>query len=510
MDRPPQGTVRIGDCVLDLDAGRLLRDGAPVHLRAKTFGVLRHLVLNPGRVVGKDELFDRLWPGVTVTEDTLTQSIRELRVALGAAGATLLRTVPRRGFVLDLPAAADPPRDTTARPPLVVILPFAVSPPAGGDAVMADGVVEEITHALARYSQVRVIARHTAFQFRPEALQPAEAARRLGADYFVEGTARRVGGDLRLSPALCESATGRHIWGEVFPLTPDTIRDGPAMIAHRIISRLTLDAERAIAMLPVAAGTGNLNAWQHFVAGVALLRQYGEGVNERARDHLDAALRLDPGFALAHAYRGLAELIIHRYGAAPPAAREEAMAHALQGVALAPDEARCHWVMSEVRLCNRQHAAAEMHLRRGMELNPSDPDLMALMGYLQTMRGRPEEGIGWLRKAAALNPLHPPWYDNDLGVALHHAGRHAEAIAQIQMVPALTPWRHSRLAACHAALGDLAAAAAHVAAAEALRSGWNPVEEFRRGLEVEDPAFLEPVLRDIGRAVEAWRASRTD
>ncbi|HMO73019.1 MAG TPA: winged helix-turn-helix domain-containing protein [Paracoccaceae bacterium] len=491
--------------MLDLDAAQLLRGGAPVHLRAKTFAVLRHFALNPGRVIGKDELFDRAWPGITVTEDTLTQSIRELRLALGADGAGALRTLPRRGYVLDL-ATAQAPDTAAARPPPVVILPFATASPDSADAILVDGAVEEITHAAARYGQIRVIARHSAFQFRPTEVPAAEAARRLGADYFVEGTARRVGADLRLSPALCETATGRQIWGETFTLTSVSFREMPTLIAHRVVSRLTLDAERALALHPAAAGTGSLDAWHHFIAGVALLRQYGEGVNERARDHLDAALRLDPGFALAHAYRGLAELVINLYGAAPPAARDTALEHALRAVTLAPDEARCHWVLGEVRLCCREHAAAELHLRRALDLNPSDPDLMALFGYLLTMRGRPEEGIDWLQRALALNPLHPTWYSNDLGVACHHAGRHGEAITHFQMVPRTSDWRHTRLAACHAALGDMDAAAAHMAAACAMTPGWDPVAEFRRGLEVEHPENLEPILREISAAMVAWRA----
>ena len=96
MSRPSQRVIRIGDCLLDLEATQLLRNDAPVHVRAKTFGVLRHLALNPGRVIGKDELFDTLWPGLSVTEDTLTQSVREF-----ARGAW-----PERGLSVAYRAAA--------------------------------------------------------------------------------------------------------------------------------------------------------------------------------------------------------------------------------------------------------------------------------------------------------------------------------------------------------------------------------------------------------------------
>lgn len=84
--------------ILDLDRGCLLLDGAEVSLRPKTFAVLQFLVDNSGRLVSKDELMTAVWPDVTVTDDTLVQSIGELRRALGDDGARLIRTVPRRGY----------------------------------------------------------------------------------------------------------------------------------------------------------------------------------------------------------------------------------------------------------------------------------------------------------------------------------------------------------------------------------------------------------------------------
>jgi len=84
--------------VLDLDRGSLLLDGNEVVLRPKTFAVLQHLIENPGRLVSKDEIFSAVWPNLAVTDDTLVQSIGELRRALGADGPRLIRTIPCRGY----------------------------------------------------------------------------------------------------------------------------------------------------------------------------------------------------------------------------------------------------------------------------------------------------------------------------------------------------------------------------------------------------------------------------
>jgi TolB-like protein/tetratricopeptide (TPR) repeat protein len=491
--------MKIGAHDLDLDRGLLRRDGRPVHLRAKTFALLCHLARHAGRVVPKDELLEAVWPDVTVTEDSLTQAIHDLRQVLGA---DVLRTVARRGYVLEAPPA--PPPEARDGPPVVLVLPFRTAPEAGSDAALADGLVEEIIQGLGRYGLVQVIARHSAFQCRPEVCHAREAALRLGADWFVEGTARRVDGGLRLSPALCDTATGRQIWTEGFVLGPQGPTDLLAAIPHRIVTRLTLDAEKRLARRPATPGA-DLGAWQHLVAGVAALRRYGAGVNEAARDHFRAALARDPGLALAHAYLGLAVLTIGRFAQSPPAALAEGLAHALRGVDLAPDEARCHIILALARLWRREFAAAELAARRAVDLNPSDADLMAMLGYVVTLRGRPEEGLDWIEAAIRLNPLHPDWYHGDMALALHLAGRHAEAIARLQCLPELDAWKETRLAACHGALDDAAGAARHLQRAGALSPGWDAVAETRGWGELEHPADLQRLVAEVERAVAMAR-----
>ncbi len=127
--------------VLDLDRGCLLLDGNEIPLRPKTFGVLHFLIENCARLVSKDELFDAVWPDLTVTDDALVQSIGELRRALGADGTRLIRTIPRRGYRFESAVSVvsvsqslvdDPPvstafRDTAQTPGPVAVArrPFA-------------------------------------------------------------------------------------------------------------------------------------------------------------------------------------------------------------------------------------------------------------------------------------------------------------------------------------------------------------------------------------------------
>lgn len=98
--RPPE-RLCFGPFVLDTRRAELRRDGAVVALRPKPFALLVTLTANPNRVLAKEALLTAVWPGVVVTEDSLTQAVHDLRAALGDAGPRLVRTVARRGYRFD-------------------------------------------------------------------------------------------------------------------------------------------------------------------------------------------------------------------------------------------------------------------------------------------------------------------------------------------------------------------------------------------------------------------------
>lgn len=94
--------ARIGPFILNRRLGRL-EDGStdPPHLRPKSYRMLEVLLERRGTLVSKDDLIAAVWTDVAVTDESLSQCISDIRRALGKDAAHLLRTVPRRGYVLD-------------------------------------------------------------------------------------------------------------------------------------------------------------------------------------------------------------------------------------------------------------------------------------------------------------------------------------------------------------------------------------------------------------------------
>jgi predicted ATPase/DNA-binding winged helix-turn-helix (wHTH) protein len=105
---------RFGEFTLDVARGCVFKAEEQIRLRPKLYEALKYMVEHPGRLIGKQELMQAVWPDSFVTDDSLVQCILELRRALGDRSQQLLKTVPRRGYlfsaeVIQRPTKSDHP-----------------------------------------------------------------------------------------------------------------------------------------------------------------------------------------------------------------------------------------------------------------------------------------------------------------------------------------------------------------------------------------------------------------
>jgi TolB-like protein/Tfp pilus assembly protein PilF len=480
---------------LDLARGMLMHAGQHVPLRPKSLRLLAYLAAHAGRVVTKSELMDAVWTEVAVTEDSLTQCVRDIRKVLGRE-QRLLRTVARKGYLFE-DAQPDRAESTEATRCVVAVLPFHND---GGDehAAFTDGVVEEVTNGLAHFRVVAVIARNSSFGFRPENRPDSKmVGERLGAGYLVEGAVRRRAGRLTVAVELIDAPRGVQVWCERFDVDETDVFSLQDTIARQIVSRLATRLEDAGLQRSARKPTQSLGAYELLLRGVARLRAYGTGNNEEARGLFEQAVAIDPEYGLAHSYLALARVVIAGYAMAPAAVLADAMKLATRGVALAPEEARTHRILALVRLYLKQHEQAEHHLQRSLTLNPYDADTLTQMGYLLTMRGRPEEAIKWMDRAVQLNPLHPDWYHFDRALALYSLRDYRAAASAIERLPRLGPGALTRLAACYAQLGETDVARRHLERAKEVDPDFSPLDYMRHGIAFEQSEDIAHVVTGI-------------
>jgi predicted ATPase/DNA-binding winged helix-turn-helix (wHTH) protein len=92
-------TYQFDDFTLDVARGCVFKGGEEIKLRPKVYETLKYLVEHPGRLIGKQELIQAVWPDAFVTDDSLVQCTVELRRALDDRTQKLVKTVPRRGYL---------------------------------------------------------------------------------------------------------------------------------------------------------------------------------------------------------------------------------------------------------------------------------------------------------------------------------------------------------------------------------------------------------------------------
>lgn len=341
---------------LDTRDERLWRDGEPLRLGGKALALLRVLMEASGTLVTKDELFDRVWPGVTVSESVLTTAVKELRQAIGddARAPRVIETVHGRGYRFlphvehsDMAAAPRPavttsvvegrrmpwrwlatgallvlavvallvwrpwatertavPGAETAYPKSIAVLPFDDLSPGRDQGWFADGLTEEILNSLARIPDLRVASRTSAARVKRTGADAQGAALALGVAHILEGSVRRGEGRVRVTAQLIRAADGYHLWSQNFDVAESDVISIQEETAFAIASalRTVMDPEKLRAM--TEAGTRSVEAYQEYLKGRALdQHQLDQGDVESARAAAEAyerARALDPNFAAAH------------------------------------------------------------------------------------------------------------------------------------------------------------------------------------------------------------------
>jgi class 3 adenylate cyclase/DNA-binding winged helix-turn-helix (wHTH) protein len=150
-EQPPCRAYRFDRFVLDLHRGALLAlDGTELPLRPKSFALLQLLLENAGRLLNRDTIMEAVWPDVFVTDDSITQCVGDIRRALGDEAQRLVRTVPRRGYLLTAEVSrAGPIKEPPGEGPRASIgQPAAPAPPSGNGAAQdrRDDSEEPVVH----------------------------------------------------------------------------------------------------------------------------------------------------------------------------------------------------------------------------------------------------------------------------------------------------------------------------------------------------------------------------
>ncbi len=427
--------LAFGQYRLDIER-RELRGGAElIELEPKAFDLLAFLVQHRDHVVSKDDLLQGVWHGRSVSESALTTRINAVRRALGDDGTAqiMIRTFTRKGvrFVVDVTEIADriPPEK-----PSIAVLPFQNMSGDPEQEYFADGMVEEITTAIARCPGLFVIARNSSYAYKGKSVDVRQVARELGVRYVLEGSVRKAGNRVRIAGQLIDSTTGAHVWTDRFDGTLDDIFEFQDRVAGGVVGSIEPRLRRAEAERAVRKSTANLDAYDlYWRAQAQAYKRSSESLAESIR-LARLALDIDPAYGPAMARIALSRGMQRQRNWIAPAGpeAEEGIAMARKAIAAAEDDP---WVLDFAGLALAQLAgdnhAALSALDRATVLNPNFALAFGHRAVVLAYLDRPDEAIHSAHQAIRLSPLDPAIFSfyQALSLAELAAGRYEAGLS---------------------------------------------------------------------------------
>jgi TolB-like protein/Flp pilus assembly protein TadD len=345
--------------------------------------------------------------------------------------------------------------------PSIAVLPFTNTGGDGGDAYFAEGIAEDVITDLSKVSGLFVIARNSSFAFRQGERDVQAIARRLGARYIMDGSVRRSGERVRINVRLIDSATGGNLWAERFDGGLSDVFGLQDEITRKIVGVLAVRLTAAEQQQLVRREASNPEAYDAFLQGWRLYRQQTRGSLQKAADLFARALALDPAYGRAHAALAASYWQVwRRYWAAEfgfPRAHD-ALFRAEESLVRAMEHPTTLALQLRVEILSQrgQHGEAIAEGERTVALDPNDADgHVALAGAL-SLAGRADEALPHIHRAMRLNPLYPPNYLYQLGLAQFVLGQLEQAAEALERAAALNPedrWSLRLLLATYGLLG---------------------------------------------------------
>jgi adenylate cyclase len=345
--------------------------------------------------------------------------------------------------------------------PTIAILPFVNMSGEPEQEFFADGITEDILTELSRFRELFVISRNSAFVYKGKQVNVQNVAKELGVQYVVEGSVRKAGNRVRITVQLIDAETDSHLWAERYDRELADIFAIQDEVTSSIVSilpgRVAAAAHDRVQRKPPE----NLAAYECVLAGKLLHHRSVRADNQEALRMLERAIALDPGYAHAHAWKAcvLGQSFVYGWCADVEATMRAVIEELALALSLDENDSDVHRVLAAVNLSiHRDHDKALYHQERALALNPNDDLIVVQQGEVLTWIGQAEQGIEWIQKAMRLNPYHPERFWSHLGRAYFVARRYGEAIKAFQRISRADHSHLAFLAACHAQLGDAAAA----------------------------------------------------
>jgi len=376
-------------------------------------------------VFDRDETFDQQ------TDPIVRLEARRLRRDLDSYYATAGRddpiriSIPKGGYVPMFAWQESTERKSEigllAMPkgPSIAVLPFLHLSGDTARQYVCDGITEQITTDLTRFHDLWILPLGSVQRYKSGLTDPRELHREFGANYGLEGSVLEIDQDIRITARLIDVENARYIWAKSYDatFTPTNIYEVQDAITREVVGNLAgkygVLAQKHMAQAK-RKPPDSLDAFD------CVLRYYDYQVSMDTGQHADVKASLEQAVSLApeyaEAWAVLANVYMQevRFMLDSPEARQESLAKARsaarRAIDLDPTDPTGHIMLSNLFFTEGDLVGFVQEGEAALRLNPNNCNALAHYGLRLAFSGEWDRGMPLVRKAFALNPVHPHWY----------------------------------------------------------------------------------------------------
>ena len=392
--------IHVGDIIID--DNDIFGDG--VNIAARLEGIAE-----PGGICISDDAQRQVRGKVDIAfEDMGPQTLKNIaepmrvwRVQLGRQG-----TVPAQ----QVSSASRAPVLALPDKPSIAVLPFQNMSGDPEQDYFADGIVEDIITALSRFKSLFVIARNSSFTYKGKAVDIKQVGRELGVRYVLEGSVRKSGGKVRITGQLIDAVTGAHLWADRFDGELKEIFDLQDQVTSSVVGAIAPRVEQAEIERAKSKPTNNLDAYDHFLRGMANFNRATRVGIEDSLESFMKAIELDPTYAAPYSWAIIAYARRKQglWMADIDVEIAEGMRLSRTAIELGKDDAAALCAGGfGLAFLGGQLDAGLTFTDRALNLNPNLAVAWMSSGWIRSYVGEPETALKHLAHGIRLSPLDP-------------------------------------------------------------------------------------------------------
>jgi len=327
----------------------------------------------------------------------------------------------------------------------IAVLPFVDLSEKHDQEYFADGMAEEIINLLVKIPELKVMGRTSSFQFKGKTDDLRKIGTALGAAHVVEGSVRRSGDHVRVTAQLIDTRDGAHRWSETYDRDTGDVLKVQDEIAASLVRALQLEVASSV-FAESRSSLRTAEANDSYLRGLHVRDRFDRRGFEESVADFRHALELDPAFvpaaeALASSLREMSV-----WGFVPPGTGfTQARAASEAALKLDPKSAVAHALLCAIDTeYDWDWSAAARECRAAESLAPHHPFVLTAAALQHEAVGEWSEAAYSIEAAGAADPLDPRVGDI-AGEVYLRAGRVAEAEAALRLSLKISPtfvWDH--------------------------------------------------------------------